>query len=198
MARHHPGVKVSITRGPTELQLQQLRDRSLDALVVDVRRVVPAADLRIGPTFNMPAGMICRAGHPLLAAYPEGVPFEALLSYPVASIPLSGEVARILVSHYGAGADPAKVTTLQCEEIPSLLQTVKQTDAIYLGILGAAREELLRGELVEVPVVPRLDSGAMLGMVSLAGRTELPVMRVFRDFVIRQLGQGDGSCQEDP
>ncbi|MFM7026227.1 MAG: LysR family transcriptional regulator, partial [Limnohabitans sp.] len=49
MARHYPGVKVSVTRGPTELQLQQLRDRSLDALVVDVRRVVPAADLRIGP-----------------------------------------------------------------------------------------------------------------------------------------------------
>jgi len=197
MARHHRGVKVSITRGPTELQLQQLRERSLDALVVDVRRVVPAADLRIGPTFDMPAGMICRAGHPLLAQYPGGVPFEALLSYPVASIPLSGEVARILVAHYGDSADPAKVTSLQCEEIPSLLQTVRQTDAIYLGILGAAREELSRGELVELPVVPRLDTGAVLGMVTLAGRTELPVMRVFRDFVLRELGSGDGARQED-
>jgi DNA-binding transcriptional LysR family regulator len=196
MASHHPGVKVSITRGPTELQLQQLRDRSLDALVVDVRRVVPAADLRIGPTFDMPAGMICRAGHPLLAQYPEGVPFEALLAYPIASIPLSGEVARILVSRYGAAADPAEVTTLQCEEIPSLLQTVRQTDAVYLGILGAAREALACGELVVLPVLPRLDSGAVLGMVTLAGRTELPVMRVFRDFVVRVLGHGDAWGKE--
>ena len=197
MACHHPGVKVSITRGPTELQLQQLRDRSLDALVVDVRRVVPAADLRIGPTFDMPAGMICRPGHPLLSRYPQGVPFEALLSYPVASIPLSEEVARILVARYGAKADPAELTTLQCEEIASLLQAVRQTDAVYLGILGAAREELLRGELVVLPVLPRLDPGALLGMVTLAGRTELPVLAVFRDFVISTLGRVDEAGQED-
>lgn len=196
MADHHPGVKVSVTRGPTELQLQQLRDRTLDALVVDVRRVVPAADLRIGPTFDMPAGMICRAGHPLLAQYPDGVPFKALRSWPVASIPLSEEVARILVARYGAMADPGELTTLQCEEIPSLLQTVQQTDAIYLGILGAARQELLRGELVQLSVLPRLDAGAVLGMVTLAGRTEPPVMRVFRDFVVRMLGHSDGSGPE--
>ena len=98
MATHHPGVKVSVTRGPTEVQLRQLRDRSLDALVVDIRRIVPAADLSIGPTFDMPAGMVCRAGHPLLAQYPNGVPFEALLSYPVASIPLSEEICLLYTS----------------------------------------------------------------------------------------------------
>lgn len=187
MAQHHPGVKVSVTRGPTELQLQQLRDRVLDALVVDVRRVVPSADLRIGPTFDMPAGMVCRAGHPLLKKYPKGVPFEAVTQYPVASIPLSDEVARMLVARYGVRADPAQLTTLQCEEIDSLLDTVEQTDAIYLGILGAARRQLARGELVTLQVQPPLESGALLGMVTLAGRTELPVMRVFREFVQSQL-----------
>lgn len=187
MATNHPGVKVSVTRGPTEVQLRHLRDRSLDALVVDVRRVVPAADLSIGPTFDMPAGMVCRAGHPLLAQYPEGVPFEALLSYPIASIPLSEEIARKLVARYGARADPAEMTTLQCEEIPSLLQTVQQSDAIYLGILGAARNELMRGDLVQLSVLPSLGQVAVLGIVTLAGRTEQPVMRVFRDFVVRML-----------
>lgn len=192
MARHHPGVKVSITRGPTELQLQQLRERSLDALVVDVRRVVPAADLQIGPVFDMPAGMVCRAGHPLLAQHPDGVPFEALLQFPVASIPLSDEVARLLVARYGAKADPHALTTLQCEEIDSLLETVRQTDAVYLGILGAARGLLARGELVVLDVRPPLQAGAMLGLVTLAGRTELPVMHVFRDFVEQTLGGSDG------
>ena len=191
MATHHPGVKVSVTRGPTEVQLRQLRDRSLDALVVDIRRIVPAADLSIGPTFDMPAGMVCRAGHPLLAQYPNGVPFEALLSYPVASIPLSEEIARILVARYGPRADPAEMTTLQCEEISSLLQTVQQSDAIYLGILAAARQEMSRGDLVQLSVVPHLDQGAVLGVVTLAGRTEQPVMRVFRDFVVRMLNPSD-------
>lgn len=196
MATHHPGVKVSVTRGPTEVQLRHLRDRSLDALVVDIRRIVPAADLSIGPTFDMPAGMVCRAGHPLLAQYPEGVPFEALLSYPVASIPLSEEIARILVARYGPRADPAEMTTLQCEEISSLLQTVQQSDAIYLGILAAARQEMSRGELVQLSVVPHLDQGAVLGVVTLAGRTEQPVMRVFRDFVVRMLGLSDGTHRD--
>ncbi len=194
MASHHPGVKVSVTRGPTELQLQQLRDRALDALVVDVRRVVPAADLRIGPTFDMPAGMVCRAGHPLLGHYPEGVPFEALASYPVASIPLSEEVARMLVARYGPKADPGELISLQCEEIASLLETVRQTDAIYLGILGAAREPLQRGELVVLNVEPEISAGALLGMVTLTGRTELPVMRVFRDFVERVLGSSEAAA----
>jgi len=196
MATHHPGVKVSVTRGPTEVQLRQLRDRSLDALVVDIRRIVPAADLSIGPTFDMPAGMVCRAGHPLLAQYPNGVPFEALLSYPVASIPLSEEIARILVARYGPRADPAEMTTLQCEEISSLLQTVQQSDAIYLGILAAARQEMSRGDLVQLSVVPHLDQGAVLGVVTLAGRTEQPVMRVFRDFVVRMLSSSDDTHRD--
>ena len=196
MATHHPGVKVSVTRGPTEVQLRQLRDRSLDALVVDIRRIVPAADLSIGPTFDMPAGMVCRAGHPLLAQYPNGVPFEALLSYPVASIPLSEEIARILVARYGPRAAPAEMTTLQCEEISSLLQTVQQSDAIYLGILAAARQEMSRGDLVQLSVVPHLDQGAVLGVVTLAGRTEQPVMRVFRDFVVRMLNPSDDTHRD--
>jgi DNA-binding transcriptional LysR family regulator len=187
MAQHFPSVQVAVTRGPAELQLQQLRDRELDVLVVDIRRVVPAADLLIGTIYDVQAGMVCRAGHPLLARYPRQVPFEALQGYPVASTPLSDEVARILVAHYGPRADPAQMTTLQCEEISSLLDTVRQTDAIFLGILGAARHDLAQGHLVVLDVVPKLDSGAHLAMVTLAGRTELPVMAEFRQFVDQQL-----------
>lgn len=198
MARHHPGVKVVVSRGPTELQLQQLRDRSLDALVVDVRRVVPAADLRIGQLYDMRAGMLCRPGHPLLAQHPAGVPFEALLAYPVASVPLSDEVARLLVAHYGPQADPAALVTLQCEEIPSLLEAVRQTDAVYLGILGAAHELLARQALVPLPVLPALQAGARLAMVTLAERTELPVMAVFRQFVAQILEPVQAAAHEVP
>jgi DNA-binding transcriptional LysR family regulator len=187
MGQHFPTVHVAVTRGPAELQVQQLRDRHLDALVVDLRRVVPAADLLIGPIYDVPAGMICRAGHPLLKRFRGPMPFEALLDYPIASTPLSDEVARMMVAQYGGAADPAQMTTLQCEEIASLIDTVCQTDAIYLGILGAARRELASGELVALKVSPSLDAGARLGMVTLAGRTELPVMAEFRKFVDQQL-----------
>jgi len=191
MARYFPTVQVAVSRGPAELQLQQLRDRRLDALVVDVRRVVPAADLVIGTIYDVPAGLICRAGHPLLSRHAGQVPFEALLTYPVASTPLSAEVARMLVARYGPQADPAQLITLQCEEIASLIDTARQTDAVYLGILGPARDLLAHGELVLLPLLPRFNQGARLGMVTLAGRTELPVMAVFRRFVAEQMGQVD-------
>ena len=183
MARNHPTVQVSITRGPAELQLQQLRDRQLDALVIDVRRVVPSADLRIEGMTDAPAGLLCRRGHPLLQTHPHGVSFDALQAYPIASTPLSWEVARMLVARYGPRADPEQLTTLQCEEIASLIDTVRQTDAVFLGILGAAPDLLDSGELVQLQLQPPLDAGARFALITLIGRTELPVMAEFRRFV---------------
>ena len=186
MAEHHPSVHVSVSRGSTELQLAQLRERQLDALVVDVRRVAMAPDLKMEHIVEMRAGFLCRRGHPLLQqAVP--VPFDALLAYPMASTPLSQEVARILVDHYGPRANPAQMATLQCEDIASLIEVVRQTDAVFLGIMGAARQGLADGSLVELSLAPPFLAGARLGLFTLAGRTELPVMAVFRAFVKTQL-----------
>jgi len=187
MAREHPTVKVSIIRGPAELQLQQLRDRQLDALVVDVRRVVPAADLLIEGVTDAPAGLVCRRGHPLLKG--PAVTFDDLLAYPIASTPLSAEVARMLVERYGPRADPGLLTTLQCEEIASLIDTVCQTDAVFLGILGAVQDRLDRGELVQLAVQPTFNSGARFALITLAGRTELPILAEFRRFVTERFAQ---------
>jgi DNA-binding transcriptional LysR family regulator len=187
MARHHPTVQVTVSRGSTELQLTQLRERQLDALVVDVRRVEAAPDLVMTQVVEMRAGFVCRQGHPLLERAARGLPFDALLSYPIASIELSQEVARLLVDHYGPQANPAQMTTLQCEDIASLLDVVGQTDAIYLGIVGAAREGLAQGRLVELPMQTPLKGQARLALITLAGRTELPVMSVFRAFVKNHL-----------
>jgi DNA-binding transcriptional LysR family regulator len=187
MAKHHPTVQVTVSRGSTELQLTQLRERQLDALVVDVRRVESAPDLKMTQVVEMRAGFVCRQGHPLLERVAQGLPFDALLSYPIASIQLSQEVARLLVDHYGPQANPAQMTTLQCEDIASLLDVVGQTDAIYLGIVGAAREGLDQGRLVELPMQTPLKGQARLALITLAGRTELPVMSVFRAFVQNHL-----------
>jgi DNA-binding transcriptional LysR family regulator len=187
MAKHHPTVQVTVSRGSTALQLTQLRERQLDALVVDVRRVEAAPDLKMTQVVEMRAGFVCRQGHPLLARAAKGLAFDALLAYPIASIELSQEVARLLVDHYGPQANPAQMTTLQCEDIASLLDVVGQTDAIYLGIVGAARAGLAQGRLVELPMQIPLKGHARLALITLAGRTELPVMSVFRAFVQNHL-----------
>ena len=186
MARHHPGVQVSVSPGATELQLMQLRQRSLDALVIDVRRIAPAPDLTIENLTELRAGFACRSGHPLLQT---GGPvfFDDILRYPLASTPLSAEVAHILVNLFGLRADPQQAVSLRCDDITSLIEAVKASDAVYLGILAAARTGIAAGQLAELVTEPALTSGARFAFVTLVGRTEAPSMGLFRQFVTERL-----------
>jgi DNA-binding transcriptional LysR family regulator len=185
VATRRPGVRVEVSRGSTELQLGQLRSRALEALVMDARRISPAPDLRIEPLGEMRTGFVARADHPLAAR--RRVTFEDVLAWPVATTPLSGEVARLLVEQYGPRADPATMATLRCEDIGALIDTVSRSQAVYLGIVAAAREAIARGRLAELHLAPRIQASARFAYVTLAGRTEAPVMRTFREFVAQRL-----------
>lgn len=185
MAQHHPRVRVQLVRGPTELQLVQLRERQLDALVVDMRVVPPAEDLSIEPVAEMAGGWIVRSGHPLLAL--RSVTLADVLAYPVAATPLSDEVGRQLVGQYGPRGNPAQFVTLACEDIESLVDVVERTDAVLLGVLATARERLAAGALQVLPVRPALRATARFAYVTLAGRSEAPVMTILREFVAQRM-----------
>ncbi|MBS0391265.1 MAG: LysR family transcriptional regulator [Comamonadaceae bacterium] len=186
MAHAHPGVQVSIQPGATELQVPQLREREFDALVVDMRRIMPAPDLVIEDLGRMRAGFICRHDHPLRRS---GAPvsFADMRRHPLASTPLSAEVARNLIARYGPQADPQTAVTLRCDDIHSLLATVRTSDAVFLGIVGAARAGIRKGELAELAVTPALDEVGRFALVTLAARTEAPAMAVFRRFIAMHL-----------
>ena len=176
-----PDVRVSLWRGSTELQLLQLRSRELEALVIDARRVSPAPDLSLEPLGEMRTGFIAASSHPL--AKKRKVKFEELLDFPIASTPLSADVARLLVEQYGAKADPQLMITLRCEDIKSLIDTVAKTNAIYLGIVAAARDGIEAASLSELAISPQVAATARFAYVTLRGRTEAPAMRWFREFV---------------
>lgn len=181
MAQHHPRVRVRLVRGPTELQLVQLRARQLDALIVDMRVLPPDADLSIEPVAEMSGGWMVRAGHPLLAQ--RAVTLADVRRYPVASSPLSDEVARLLVGQYGPQANPAAITTLECSDVESLIDVIERTDAVLLGVLATARERIAAGAVAVLPVRPALRATARFAYVTLAGRSEAPVMAILREFV---------------
>lgn len=185
MAQAHPKVQVAITRGPTELQLMQLRANRLDALIVDARSVAPSADLRVDIVGELRTCFVCRADHPL--ARLASVTLAQALAYPIASAPLSDEIARLLAELYGPQADPEHMTTLQCEDVGSLIGAVERSQAVFLGLAAAAREGIESGRLVELPVRPRLEANARFAYVTLAGRTEAPVMAVLRAFAAERL-----------
>lgn len=175
------GMRVAVTQGPVELQVLQLRSRQLDAMVVDMRRVIPATDLNIESLAELRGGLVVRAGHPLAAK--KSVTLADVRRYPVASTPLSDEVARALVDQFGPQANPSEMVTLRCDDVASLVQTAAQTDAIFLGVIATARSGLADGSLVELALAPALRATARFAYVTLAGRTEAPAMAYFREFV---------------
>lgn len=173
MATQYPKLRLTIARGQIELLVQSLRDRRLDALVIDARSLSPAPDLQVQTLGEMRGAFLCRPGHPLARA-PGTLRFAALRQYPIASTPLSDEVARVLVERYGPQGHPAECVTLRCEEIQSLVEVTRSSDAILLAIRAAAPD------LVELPLRPSIRSSARFGLVTLAGRAEAPALGILR------------------
>jgi DNA-binding transcriptional LysR family regulator len=168
MATDHPRAHLDISRGSTTLLLQALRERLLDALILDIRSLPPSVDLKMEALQEMQGAFMCRPGHPLAQA--TRVPFDTLRQYPVASTPLSDEVARILIERYGPLAHPDQLINLRSEEISSLLDVARMSDTVVLAIRAAAPD------LVELPMSPPLNAKARFGLVTMASRTEPPLL----------------------
>lgn len=178
VARARPRLRVEVARAGTELLVQALRERTLDALVVDARSLRPAPDLNAQFLHDMRGAFMVRRGHPL-ARRRGGVAFDDVLAYPIASTPLSDEVARILVERYGPRADPAQCVSLRCEEIPSLVEVARHSDAVLLAIRAAAPE------LVELALRPPMAASARFGLVTLRRRTAAPGLALVRELMAR-------------
>ena len=168
MATEHPQAHIDISRGNTALLVQALRDRLLDALILDIRSLQPSADLKVEALQEMAGAFMCRPGHPL--AKKRNVPFAMLRDYPIASTPLSDEVARILMERFGPSAHPDQLVNLRCEEISSLLDVARTSDAVVLAIRASAPD------LVQLPISPALNANARFGLVTIASRTEPPLL----------------------
>lgn len=179
-ARGHPALRLEISRARTDLLERSLRERQLDAMVVDARSLHPAPDLRATDTFELRGAFLCRRGHPLLRRR-VALAFEHLLAYPIAATPLSDEVARVLVERYGPQAHPAQCVTLRCEEIPSLVELARQTDTVLVAIRAAGPD------LKELVLEPPLDLTARFALVTRAGRSEAPALGIVRDLMKRHL-----------
>lgn len=171
-ASRFPNFQVDLVRANTEALTRMLRERQVDALVVDVRSLRPSADLRVEQTTEMRGVFMCRKEHPL--ARKRKVSFADLSAYPVASTPLSDELARILVERYGERAHPQAMVRFVTDEIAHLVALTLQSDVVLLAIRAAAPM------LAEVRIDPPLAANARFGLVTVANRAEaiyLPEIR---------------------
>lgn len=174
MAEHHPRLQLQISRGNTELLVHELRAQHLDAVIVDVRSLRPAADLQVSQVFELAAGFLVRPDHPLRqSGRPVGI--DEVLAYPVASTPLSDEVARMLIGRYGPRANPDDMVTLRSDETLNIVEVARLSHAIVLTADAAAPG------LVRLDMAPPLDATARFGLVTLAQREEAPALRILRE-----------------
>jgi DNA-binding transcriptional LysR family regulator len=163
MAQQHSQIKIEIFRANTQTLVQLLKDKRVDALVVDLRSLVPDAELRIERMYEFDGAFMCRADHPLLVS--KKITFTDLRKYPLASTPVSDELARLLVSRYGEQAHPKTMVQLSSDEINDLVQVAQRSDTVILVAKAAGRG------LKELSLSPALKASAKYGLVSVKKRS---------------------------
>lgn len=175
-----PNFHIEIVRSNTASLAQMLRDRLIDAAVLDIRSLKPSPDLRVNQIAEMDGVFMCRPNHPL--ATKAKIKFEDMLPYPLASTPLSEETARIMVERYGENAHPDVLVKLNSDEISHLVQVSEQTDAVLLAIRASAPD------FVVLPINPALKIKARFGLVTVANKAEalfLPEIKKIMQAVMR-------------
>lgn len=171
MARHHPRLQVQISRGNSALLINEIREQRLDAAVVNLRSIPTASDLHIAQIFHLQVGFLARRDHPLVLL---GRPLklQEVLAYPVASTPLSEEVARALITRYGNKANPDTMVTLRCDETLSIVELARRDDTVVLTICVAAQD------LVALDISPPLEASGQFGLVTLNRRQDSPAVAI--------------------
>jgi hypothetical protein len=98
----------------------------------------------------------------------------------------SSEIGRLLLERYGPSAHPDKLVTMRSDSLQALLETVTDSDIVYLGIKALATKELANGKLLELQMTPALNSSARYGIYTLAGRTQPPSLEIVRTLILQE------------
>lgn len=188
MLREHPRVQLRLLGGAPELQLAQLRARQIDGLLITYRALPPGDDLQIEVLPALRSGFVCRAGHPLCAL--DKLRFKDLRAYPLVCTQVSDDTARTLIERYGEQAHTQQWIQASSEDVGALLRTVAATDAVFLGVVAAAREPIAAGALSELRLSPDAQLSAQFAFVTLKGRTESAGLQLARGFCGSLIAQG--------
>jgi DNA-binding transcriptional LysR family regulator len=180
MAQRGATIRVDILRGEENRLVQALRDRQIDAVVLEVHSFRPATDLRVEAVTEMRGAFMCRTGHPLTRKR-GAIGFEAVREFPIASTKLGNEVVREMVEAYGPQGHPDECVSLRCNELSSLVEVVRESDAVLFAIRAAAPD------LVELPVRPAIATRAHFGLITRAGHTDAPALSMLRKLIAKIL-----------
>jgi DNA-binding transcriptional LysR family regulator len=173
-------------RGSIPLQVQALRDRTLDMLVVEVRGVSVTADLHIETLPPLRTGFLVNKDHPLVQY--QQVSFADLRPWPLATTILAPEQIRNMIAIYGPEAHPDESVTFHSDAIDGLLQTALSSQTVYYGVIAPAHDLITSGQLVEIPVRPVSDT-SQFAIIRLSGRSQPPMFSTLRSLVREKMAE---------
>ncbi|SOZ19951.1 Transcriptional regulator LysR family [Cupriavidus taiwanensis] len=174
MAQAHPRIKVRTETGATGALLEALRNETIDAIVGDAYVLRAADDVDVEPLGELPAGLVCRAGHPILRK--RRIDIDTIRAYPVATTTLSTVVSRQLAELWGPDAAPERLFTLHCDNLDMLRSVTLASDTLLFGVLSITRQERAAGLMAEVPMPPDARRCGRYGMARMAARSLSPAL----------------------
>ncbi|WP_077045152.1 pca operon transcription factor PcaQ [Pseudomonas sp. KK4] len=154
----HPALAVSVVTGPSAFLLSQLRVGELDLVVGRMTDSPLIQGLAFEHLYSESMTLVVREGHPLLADPMRNSHFQ---DYPVV-LPLAGTTIRkfadgLFVQH---GITPSR-QSLETLSIALSRRYVQCSQAVWVAPLDAVRQDLKRGELVELELGMREPGGSV-------------------------------------
>lgn len=180
MMQRYPAVKLLLSGGTPEMQLQELRDGAVDALVVHRNHIPADPDLHLRFFPRTPLGFVVRAGHPW--------PRKARCNSSLAPLRGGGQWPR----HERRGdASPERLlraSSAFCRGYPISVERYPGAGRFgpherygIFGVLQVAQPMIQRGELVHIDMRPALELSSQFVFVTLEGKTLPPALLVLRE-----------------
>ncbi|WMD20033.1 LysR family transcriptional regulator [Achromobacter seleniivolatilans] len=192
MMQRYPAIKVQLSGGTADMQLQELREGAVDALILHRSQVPPDDDLNLELFPPTPLGFVCRAGHPL--EHLHELSFAELRKYPLAASgrAMSNQVIHTLNEYFGNRTHFYDAIQYQSNDVNALVELVRSTDAVFFGVLQVARALLEKGELSRLHLSPPLELSSEFLFVTLEGKTMPAALEKIRDWCAGQMGGEPG------
>lgn len=180
MMREFPAIKLLLSGGTADMQIQELREGTIDALVAHRSRIPADSDLHLDLFAPTALGFAVRANHPLTEA--PAIDYGTLSRYPLAATAraISVEVMHRLNSYLGADAHFADLIQYQSNNMEALIELVRTSDTVFFGVQHVAKRYIDTGELVPLKIGSALQLSSQFAFVSLESKTLPPALLQIR------------------
>ncbi|WP_397453286.1 pca operon transcription factor PcaQ [Pseudomonas sp. NA-150] len=180
----HPALVVSVVTGPSAYLLSRLRVGELDLVVGRMTDSPQILGLTFEHLYSESMTLVVRNGHPLLS---DKTPRSSLENYPLV-LPLAGTTIRtfadsLFVQH---GIRPPR-QRLETLSLTLSRRYVQCSEAVWVAPFDAVRQDLGRGELVELELGIR-EPGGSVGLCSNPA-LPIPLAAQWCVDVLREVGQ---------